>query len=151
MKPHSQPWFTPECAAALSQRDHFFHRYRRDRSNNNLSLFKAARKHCKATLHEAKSRYAFHVRESIANQKLGSKDFWRIYKSVTNGNKSSIPALCIDSGNANAFMATTSIDKAELLCKEFAKNSSLEDGGRSPPPFPPRTTEQKVFSLCVLL
>ena len=142
MKPHSQPWFTPECAAALSQRDHFFHRYRRDRSNNNLSLFRAARKHCKATLHEAKSRYAFHVRESIANQKLGSKDFWRIYKSVTNGNKSSIPALCIDSGNTSAFMATTSIDKAELLCKEFAKNSSLEDGGKSPPPFPPRTTEQ---------
>ena len=51
--------------------------------------------------------------------------------------KSSIPALSID----DARMATTSADKAELLCKEFAKNSSLEDGGQTPPPFPPRTGE----------
>ena len=51
--------------------------------------------------------------------------------------KSSIPALSID----NNRMAASSADKAELLCKEFAKNSSLDDSGQNPPPFPPRTGE----------
>ena len=93
VRPHSQPWFTPECAAAICQRDHFFHQYRRNRNADNLDQYRAARKHCKETLHEARSRYASHVRDSIANQKLGSKDFWRIYNSVMNRNKSTVPAL----------------------------------------------------------
>ena len=39
-------------------------------------------------------------------------------------------------------MATTSAEEAELLCQEFAKNSLLDDCGRNPPPFPPRTGEK---------
>ena len=139
MKPHSQPWFSPECAAAICQRDHFFHQYKRNNSADNLEVYRAARRHCKETLHQAKSSYASYVRDSITNQKLGSKDFWRIYSSITKKYKSSIPALSID--DSNLHMATTSAEKAELLCKEFAKNSSLDDGGQNPPPFPPRTTE----------
>lgn len=139
VKPHSQPWFTPECAAAICQRDHFFHQYRRNRIAANLDQYRAARKHCKETLHEAKSRYASHVRDSIAKQKLGSKDFWRIYNSVMNRNKSTIPALnCSDS---KAPMATTSAEKAELLSTQFSKNSCLDDGGVTPPPFAMRTQE----------
>ena len=140
VKPRSQPWFTPECAAAICQRNHFFHRYRRDSTTNNLNLFRAARRHCKETLHQARSRYASYVRDSITNQKLGSKDFWRIYKSVTKKDRSSIPALSKDS--SSSCMATTAAEKAELLCQEFAKNSSLDDGGQNPPPFPPRTGEK---------
>lgn len=139
MKPHSQPWFSPECAAAICQRDHYFHRYNRERSADNLALYKAARRYCKETIHQAKSRYASYVRESIASQKLGSKDFWRIYNSVTNRNKSSIPALRQD--EVSTSMATSSADKAELLCKQFARNSSLDDGGKNPPDFATRTDE----------
>ena len=139
VKPHSQPWFTPECAAATCQRNHFFHQYRRNRNADNLEQYRAARKHCKETLHEAKSRYASHVRDSIANQKLGSKDFWRIYNSVMNKGKSTIPALNIDSSSIS--MATSPAEKAELLATQFSKNSTLDDGGQSPPPFAPRTTE----------
>ena len=139
VKPHSQPWFTPECAAAICQRDHFFHQYKRNSSAGNLDQYRAARRHCKETLHEAKSRYALHVRESIANQKLGSKDFWRIYNSVMNRNKSSIPALAKDDDNRS--MATSSAEKAELLSTQFAQNSTLDDGGRSPPPLDLRTQE----------
>ena len=137
VKPHSQPWFTPECAAAICQRDHFFHQYRRNRNADNLNQYRAARRHCKETLHEVKSRYASHVRDSIATQKLGSKDYWRIYNSIMNRNKSTIPALnCSDTG---APMATSSADKAELLSTQFAKNSCLDDGGVTPPPFAQRT------------
>ena len=30
LKPHSSPWFTPSCAAAIAHRNHYFHRYHRD-------------------------------------------------------------------------------------------------------------------------
>ena len=111
-----------QCAAAICQRDHFFQQYRRNTTADNLNQYRAARKQCKATLHEAKSRYASHVRDSIARQKLDSKDFWRIYNSVMNRNKSTIPAL--NSSDSKEPMATSSAKKGELLCIQFCKNSS---------------------------
>lgn len=135
-KPHSQPWFTSECAASISKRNFFFHRYQRDRNAKNLSSFKAARRNCRKVILQAKERYSKHVRKSIATQKLGSKDFWRICNSVLKRNKSSLPSLSLDSEN----MAVSSADKAELLCLEFAKNSSLNDENKSPLPIPMRTS-----------
>ena len=38
-------------------------------------------------------------------------------------------------------MATSSAEKAELLSKQFAKNSSQQDGGQTPPPLALRTQE----------
>ena len=134
-KPHSQPWFTPECAAAICQRNFYFHKYQRDRTVRNLSSFKAARRRCKKTLDQARDRYANQTRESISSQKLGSKDFWRICNSVLKRSKSSLPSLSLNSDT----MATSSADKAELLCREFAKNSSLDDSNRPLPTFPQRT------------
>lgn len=46
-----------------------------------------------------------YVRDSIANQKLGSKDFGKIYESVMNGNKFTILSFNNDS---NTPMASTS-------------------------------------------
>ena len=134
-KPHSQPWFTAECAAAICQRNFFFHRYHRDRTARNLSSFKAARRKCRQVILHAKECYSKHVRQSITTQKLGSKDFWRICNSVLKRNKSSLSSLSLGSDN----MVVSSADKAELLCHEFAKNSSLNDENKSPPSFPSRT------------
>ena len=36
VKSSLEPWFTPECAAAIFQRDRFFHQYKRNRSPGNL-------------------------------------------------------------------------------------------------------------------
>ena len=77
-KTHSQPWFSPECAAAICQRNFLFHKYQRDRTVENLSLFTAARRRCKKTLDLATDRYAKQTRESISSQKLSFKDLWRI-------------------------------------------------------------------------
>ena len=134
-KPHSQPWFTAECAAAICQRNYFFHRYHRDRTTKNFSSFKAARRKCKQIILHAKESYSKHVRQSIATQKLGSKDFWRICNSVLKRNKSSLPSLSLGSDT----MAVSSADKAELLCQQFAKNSSLNDENKPLPSFPSRT------------
>ena len=46
-RPNSQPWFTPECAAAIAHRNHFFHLYQKDRYDETAEAnFKAARSHC---------------------------------------------------------------------------------------------------------
>ena len=87
------------------------------------------------TLSLAKDNYAQYTRESIVSQRLGTKDFWRIVNSVLKRNKSSLPALSTDTDR----MATTSAEKAEILCRAFARNSSLDDGGRSLPAYPSRT------------
>ena len=56
-----------------------------------------------------------------------------------NKDKSIIPALNID--NSSVSMATSPAEKAELLSMQFARNSTLDDGGRNPPPFALRTRE----------
>ena len=74
----------------------------------------------------------------ISSQKLGSKNFCRICSSRhfrSKKSKSSLPPLSLKSST----MAVSSADKAELLCREFAKNSAVVDGDQSFPTFPQRT------------
>ena len=40
VKPHSSPWFSPSCAAAIAHRNHFFHLYQRDKSAGSRALFR---------------------------------------------------------------------------------------------------------------
>ena len=62
-----------------------------------------------------------------------------------NKDKSTIPALNID--NSSISMATSPAEKAELLTMQFAKSSTLDDGGQNPPPFALRTGETVSFLL----
>ena len=56
-----------------------------------------------------------------------------------NKDKSTIQALKIDSSSIS--MAISPAEKAELLSMQFAKNSSLDEGGQNPPPCALRTGE----------
>ena len=130
VKPHSSPWFSPACAAAIAHRNHYFHLYRRDDSLGNKRLFVNARNHCKRVLGEAKARYAEATKTRISTQKLGSKEFWKIFNSVFRRSKSSIPPLF------DGFQVlTSSKDKAEILARSFASNCSLDDSGKHLPNF----------------
>ena len=93
VKPHSSPWFSAACAAALVHRNHFFCLYQREKSSNSKVKFRHASNHCKRVLEAAKLAYANKTKESITSQKLGSRDFWRIANSVLNKGKSAIPPL----------------------------------------------------------
>ena len=134
VKPHSSPWFSPACAAVISHRNHYFHLYRRDPSNNNKRLFTTARNHCKRVLSNAKLEYAQMIQNRVASQKVGSRDFWRICNSILNFSKSSIPPIF----NGPEVLTSPS-DKAELFAKLFSANSTLDDSGAVLPDFPART------------
>ena len=71
--------------------------------------------------------------ESITSQKLGSRDFWRIAKSVLNKGNSAIPPLF--NGPQALYSAS---DKAKLFAENFSRNSNLDDSGIFLPVSPSR-------------
>ena len=93
VKPHSSPWFSAACAAAIVHRNHFFRLYQREKSSDSKVKFRQASNRCKRVLEAAKLAYANKRKESITSPKLGSRDFWRIENSVLNEGKSAIPPL----------------------------------------------------------
>ena len=132
LKPHSSPWFSAACAAAIVYRSHFFHLYQQNKFSESKVKFRQASNHCKSVLEAAK--FICKTKESIISQKLGSRDFWRIANSVLNKGKSAIPPLF----NGTEVLPSAS-DKAKLFAKDFSKNSNLDDSGNSLPVFPSRT------------
>ena len=131
VKPHSSPWFSAACAAAIVLRNHFFHLYQQNKSSESKVKFRQAINRCKRVLEAAKLAYATKTKESITSQKLGSRDFWRIANSVLNKGKSAIPPLF-----SGSEVLSSASDKAKLFAKNFSKNSNLDDSGISLPVFP---------------
>ena len=54
VKPHSSPWFSAACAAAIVHRNHFFRLYQKDKSSASKVNFRQASNHCKRVLEAAK-------------------------------------------------------------------------------------------------
>ena len=69
--PHSSPWFSAACAAAIVHRNHFFRLYQKDISSDSKVKFRQASNRCKRVLEAAKLAYANKTKESITSQKLG--------------------------------------------------------------------------------
>ena len=130
VKPHSSPWFSAACAAAIVHRNHFFCLYQNNKSSESKVKFRQASNCCKKVLEAAKLAYANKTKESITSQKLGSRDFWRIANSVLNKGKSAIPPLF----NSPEVLSSAS-DKAKLFAENFSMNSNLDDSGISLPIF----------------
>ena len=76
VKPHSSPWFSGACAAAIVHRNHFFRLYQQNKSSESKVKFRQASNRYKRILEAAKLAYANKTKESITSQKLGSHDFW---------------------------------------------------------------------------
>ena len=132
VKPHSSPWFSAACGAAIVHRNHFFCSYQQNKSSESKVKFKQASN--RWVLEAAKLAYANKTKESITFQKLGSRDFWRIANSVLNKGKSAIPPLF----NGPEVLSSAS-DKAKFFAENFSKNSNLDGTGISLPVFPTRT------------
>ena len=122
VRPHSSPWFSAACTAAIVHRNHFLHLYQKDKSSASKVKFRQASNCCKRVLEAAKVAYAIKTKESIISQKLGSRDFWRIANSVLNKGKSGIPPLFSDPE-----VLSSASDKVKLFAENFSKNSNLND------------------------
>ena len=58
VKPHSSPWFSASCAAAIIHRNYFFRLYQKDKSSDSKIMFRQASNCCKRVLEAAKFAYA---------------------------------------------------------------------------------------------
>ena len=96
-------------------RNHFCRLYQQNKSFESKVKFTQASNHCKRVLKAAKLEY-----ESIASQKLGSRDFWQIANSVFTEDKSAIPPLF----NSSEVLSSAS-DKAKLFAKNFLRTLIL--------------------------
>ena len=133
VKPHSSPWFSVACAAAIVHRTHFFCLYQQNKPSESKVKLRQAINHCKMVLEAAKLAYAAKIKESITCQKLGSWDSWQIANSVFNKGKSAMPRLF----NGLEVLSSAS-DKTKLFAKNFSNNSNLDGSGMSLPVFPSR-------------
>ena len=101
VKPHSSPWFSAACAAAMVHRNHFFRLYQQNRSFESKIKFRYASK-----------------QKSIISQKLGSRELSQIANSVLNkGRSDTLPLF-----NVSEVLSSAS-DKAKLFTEIFSKNS----------------------------
>ena len=119
VKPHSSPWFSAACAAAIIHRNHFFHLHQKDESSESEAKFRWASNCCKRVLEAAKLAYAYKTKES---------------NSILNKGKSAIPPLF----NSLEVMSSSS-HKEKLFAENVSENSNLDDSGISLPVFPFRT------------
>ena len=124
VKPHSSPWFSAACAAAIVQRNHFFRLYQQNKSSE--SKFRQPSNRCKRVLEAATLAYPTKTKESFASQKLGSRNFWQIANNILNKGQSAIPPL---------FNGPEVLSCAKLFSKNFSKNSNLDYLGISLPVF----------------
>ena len=65
VKPHSSPWFSAACAAAIVHRNHFFCLYQQNKSSESKVKFRQASNRCKRVLEAAKLAYLTKTKESI--------------------------------------------------------------------------------------
>ena len=133
-RPNSQPWYTPECAAAIAHRNHFFNLYHQNRCTETHRDFRIARNRCKMVLRNAKAGYAASIQSRIEDERLGSRKVWRITNKVLNRGKASVPTVI-----NGPEVLSSALDKAKLFATNFAKNSTLDDQGYDLPSFPART------------
>ena len=75
VKPHSSPWFSAACAAAIVHRNHFFCLYQQNKSSESKVKFRQASNRCKRVLEAAKLAYATKTKESITSQNLALGTF----------------------------------------------------------------------------
>ena len=62
VKPHSSPWFSAACAAAIVHGNYFFHLYQQNKYSEYKVKFRQASNHCKRVLGADKLTYATKTR-----------------------------------------------------------------------------------------
>ena len=78
VKPHSSPWSSAACVAAIVHRNHFFRLYQHSKSSESKVKFRQASNHCKRVLEAAKLAYATKKRSSSLPRNLTLRTFGKL-------------------------------------------------------------------------
>ena len=75
VKPHSSPWFSAGCVAAIVHRNHFFNLYQKDKSSEYKVKFRQASNRYKMVLEAAKLAYANKKKSPSLPRNLALENF----------------------------------------------------------------------------
>lgn len=128
IKPKDNSWFNATCKKAVRSKEEAFKKWRLVKNAHTELLRKQARNSCKAILKRQKFLYEQRLRTKVLECHKGSKSFWSFVKRVKNQTSCSIPTLFKDDQ-----IFTHSVDKANLLARLFAANSSLPESSQPLP------------------
>ena len=133
VKPHSSPWFSAACAAAIVHRNHFFRLYLKlnllNLKQSSGRLVIAAKGFLKLpNLHTLLKQKSPSLPRNLALGTLG--ELLIVFSTKL--------SLLNPLFNRPEVLSSAS-DKAKLFAKNFSKNSNLDDSGISLPVFPWRT------------
>ena len=78
LKPHSSPWFSASCAAAIVHRNHFFCLYQKDKSSDSTVKSRQASNRCKSVLEAAKLAYAIKQKTPLLLKNLARVTFGKL-------------------------------------------------------------------------
>ncbi|CAK1596057.1 unnamed protein product [Parnassius mnemosyne] len=135
----SQPWFGRSCKTALRSKQECYQAWAaasatRDVNTSTLKKkYNFASRSFKRVIAKAKSEHIGRIGEKLVRLPSGTRAFWSLAKAVQ-GNfcKPSLPSLHREDDS----LAHDAKDKADLLGSLFASNSTLDDGGKTPPTIP---------------
>jgi len=139
VKSHSQPWFTPGCAAVIAHHNHFLKKYHPDGSCQAQYLYCLASNCHKNVLENAILQCAESVLNDISAQKFGSRDFCRIAKKMLLKE-----IMCGQLSDENS---SSNADSDELLGGKAALGKSMDISNR-PSLANQRDAEQKYLCIC---
>ena len=135
----SRPWYNATCRATAHQKQSAYMAWNRARRCRDPCVaeerrkFNAASRANKKAIAEAKAEHVARIGERLGRHPSGSRAFWSLAKAAQ-GNfcQTSLPPL----RKSDDTLAHSAKEKADLLVHLFASNSTLDDGGATPPTIP---------------
>ena len=126
-------WFNNECQLAINTRNRAYSNWKHSLSELSHAAYITARNQTKSLLRRTKSQY-IRVKCSAMADSNNPKHIWSLTKNITNNfSSTSIPPLHTPDG----ITATSPLEKANIMAKNFAKNANLDDTGHNhPAPLP---------------
>lgn len=135
----SQPWFGQSCKLACSRKRDCYQAWANAAMARGVQTsalkkeFNYASRSLKRDIARAKSQHVARIGERLTRLPSGTRAFWSLAKAVE-GNfcRPSLPPL----RKEDYSLAHDAKEKADLLGKLFASNSTLDDRGNAPPTIP---------------
>ena len=126
LKQRTDPWMDPEVLVCIKDRDKAYHKYKIDKTEENLTAFRNLRNKTQSAISSAKKNYFKYVLEENKNN---SKSVWQTLKKLGLPSKKSQPAsniglkigdnLCFEKLNVaekfNSFYTTVASKLVEKL------------------------------------
>ncbi len=131
IRPNDVPWMKGNIRKLIRQRHRLHQRAKRSNTDHAWLQFRQKRNEVTQHIRRAKSDHKESLIQQINENNVTSKNWFKMTKSLLfnkNTTNNQIPTLV-----HNNNIATTDIDKANMLNNHFCKQSNIDDENRNPP------------------